>query len=157
MRATPARSLAAMCFLAAGGATQSTEAGGRQEANGLAVRTLRPQAEHVLPPTTGLVFDYGSWPQAAPPTYWVDDDTRMWIQKASGPAVGTPRSQVELVLPPMGSVVDCRSAPGGGRIAYFVDEDTVVMCRYDDALNLAVPVLVEPRERPEVGRNQPGK
>jgi hypothetical protein len=134
-----------------------TTAMGKPKASGLAAGTPPSQVEHVLPPTTGLVFDYGSWPQGAPPTYWVHENTLAWIQKASGLAVGTPRSQVEHVLPPIGRVGDYRSGPGGGPIAYWVDDDTVVMCIYDDALKLAVPVLVEPRERPEAGRIQSAK
>jgi parvulin-like peptidyl-prolyl isomerase len=75
--------------------------------------------------------------------------TAQWRQKANGLPVGTPQSRVEQVLPPTGTVLDLRSGPGAGPIAYWVDDNTLVKSRYDDGLTLAVPIVIEAKMRPK--------
>jgi 1,6-anhydro-N-acetylmuramate kinase len=78
--------------------------------------------------------------------------TAQWKQKASTIPVGTPKAKVEQLLPPVGIVLDLRSGPGAGPVAYWVDDATSVKLRYDKNERLAEPVIVESKRRPEANK-----
>ena len=80
-----------------------------------------------------------------------------WEQKASAIDVGTPRSEVEKALPPASVVVDPRSGPGGGQLAYWVDADTLVRFWIDENGALARPVTVEAKKRPPEANKTGGR
>jgi hypothetical protein len=78
--------------------------------------------------------------------------TAQWKQKAEGIPMGTPNVEVEKTLPPMDIVLDLRSGPGAGPVAYWVDDKTLVKLRYDNNERLAEPVLVESKKRPKANQ-----
>jgi len=74
---------------------------------------------------------------------------RGWERKASTVAIGTPRAEIETALPPASIVVDPRSGPGAGQLAYWVDRHTLVRFWIDENEALAKPISVEAKKRPE--------